>query len=179
MLQGSFDHGVAGRPGGDVQSFKDGHAAGYQRAKSPGKPGDGDLSHQHAQYRKFQDNGIEHKAALRGAIPDLQAENASAESHENEKTKNTADEITHGNDNFGGQGEIHTQTGKQRGENRHDFPQQQRNNTAGHGQDAYRINEGGLDGALQLDVLFDVSREPLQNGIQNTAGFAGLDHVYV
>jgi len=52
-------------------------------------------------------------------------------------------------------------------------------NAAGNGQDANGIDEGGFDGTLQLDVLFDVGRETLQDGVQNTAGLARLHHVYV
>src|SRR6266516_1708669 len=44
---------------------------------------------------------------------------------------------------------------------------------------AHWIDESGLDGALQFDVLFDVRRKALQNGIQNTARLTGLDHVDV
>ena len=42
-----------------------------------------------------------------------------------------------------------------------------------------RIHQRGFHGALQLDVLFDVGREALQNGVENTAGLAGFHHVHV
>ena len=43
--------------------------------------------------------------------------------------------------------------------------------------DGDRIDHRRLDLALQLDGLFDVDREALQNGVENTARLAGRDHV--
>src|SRR5258708_9335651 len=179
LLQSPFDDRVAGSPGSNIQAFKDRHAAGDQRAEGSRKPRHGNLSHQEAKNGKFQDDGIEHKAPLRSAVPDLHSKNSGTESDQDEQTKNTADEIAQSNDDFRGKRKIYAKAGKQSGENRHDFPEQQGDNAARDGQDAYRVDQGGLDGALQLYVLFDVGREALQNGVQNTAGLARLDHVDV
>ena len=46
-------------------------------------------------------------------------------------------------------------------------------------QNADRIDQRGLHGALQLDVLFDVGRKALQNGVENTARLARFHHVDV
>ena len=40
-----------------------------------------------------------------------------------------------------------------------------------------RVNQCRLNGGAQLDRLFDVDGQALQNDVENTAGFAGLDHV--
>src|SRR6267378_216500 len=109
----------------------------------------------------------------------LEIKDGAPEGHEHEQAENAADKITESDDDFRGQREIHAKARKQRGENRHDLPEQQGDHAAGDGQDAHRIDKGGLDGALQLDVLFDVGRETLQNGVQNTAGLARFDHVYI
>ena len=61
----------------------------------------------------------------------------------------------------------------------HDLPQQENDDAAGDAHNGDRINQGGLHGALQLDVLFDVAGEALENGVENTARFAGFDHVVV
>ena len=48
-----------------------------------------------------------------------------------------------------------------------------------HHQDGDRIDQRRLHGALQLDVLFDVGRQALQNGVENTARLAGFHQVDV
>src|SRR6267154_181090 len=50
---------------------------------------------------------------------------------------------------------------------------------AGNADDADGVHHRRLDGALQLDVLFEVSRQPLQNGVENTARLARFHHVGV
>ena len=44
--------------------------------------------------------------------------------------------------------------------------------------DSDRVNQCRLDRLAQLDSLFNVGGQSLQNGVQDTAGFAGLDHVH-
>ena len=113
------------------------------------------------------------------AIPHLQAKECAHNGHKEEKTKNAADEIAHGYDDFRRQRQIHAEASKQSCENRHHFPEQQCDDAGSDRYHAHRIDESRLDGALQFDVLFDVRRKTLQNGIQNTAGLTGLDHVDV
>ena len=67
---------------------------------------------------------------------------------------------------------------EQRHENRNDLPQQQRDHASRDAdQDRDRIDHRGLHRALQLDVLFNVGGEALQNGVENTARFSRFHHV--
>ena len=43
--------------------------------------------------------------------------------------------------------------------------------------DRDRVDHGALDLGLQLDVLLDVGREALEDGVEDTARLAGRDHV--
>src|SRR5882724_126815 len=179
LLQRPLDDRVSSGPRGDVESFQDGYAAGDQRSERSSKPGHGDLSHQDAKDGKFEHDGVNNEAALLRAIPDFQSKEGGPESHEDQKAKNTTDEIAHPDDDFRGQRKINAKSREQRGENRHHFPEQQGDDTAGHGQNADRIYKCRFDDSLQLDVLFDVGRKALQNGVENTPRFARFDHVHV
>ena len=87
--------------------------------------------------------------------------------------------MAHGDDDSRGKRKVHAEACKQRGENRNDFPEQQGDNAPSDGQDADRVDHGRFHRSLQLDVLFDVGRKPLEDGIENTARLARLDHVHV
>ena len=47
----------------------------------------------------------------------------------------------------------------------------------GEGDDGHRVDQRRLDGRAQLDRLFHVDRQALQDEVENTAGLARLDHV--
>jgi hypothetical protein len=53
-----------------------------------------------------------------------------------------------------------------------DLPQNRADDQRGDDDDRDRIDHRGLHFALQLDVLFDVDREALENGVEDTARFA-------
>src|SRR5260370_40438191 len=134
LLQAALDDGLPASLGGHVQTLKDVHAAGDQRTEGSGKSGHGDFSHQQAQNRELQDDGIEDKAALRSSVPDLQSQDNTGKSDQDKQTKNTADEIAHGDDDFCGQGQVHAKAREQGGENRNDLPEQQGDNARGNAQ---------------------------------------------
>ena len=66
-----------------------------------------------------------------------------------------------------------------RRERRDDLPQDDADDDARNHDDRDRVNHRGLDLALQLDGFFDVDRKALQNRVENTARFAGGNHVRV
>ena len=78
-----------------------------------------------------------------------------------------------------GKRQVDAQAVEQRDENRHHLPQQKDDDADGDGDDRDRIDHRRLHGALQFDVLFDVAREALQNGVENTARLARFHHVVV
>src|ERR1700691_2497367 len=176
---GALDDRVTGGARGDVQTFQDGHAAGDQSAERPGEAGDGDLSHERTDQRNFQNDRVNRHAALRRAIPGLQGEHATRNEQGDDETVDAADEIAEHDDDARRQRQVHAPTVEELGKNRHDLPQQQDDDAAGNAHDGGRINHGGLHGALELDVLFNVAGEALENGVQNTARLAGFDHVVV
>ena len=57
------------------------------------------------------------------------------------------------------------------------FHRMMKTTIAGDRDDGDRVDQGGLDLALQLDGLLDVGREALQDGVEDTARLAGGDHV--
>ncbi len=54
LHQRFFQHLVAGGPGGDAQTFENGHARGDQGAEGTGEAGHGDLTQQQAEDRQLQ-----------------------------------------------------------------------------------------------------------------------------
>ena len=107
------------------------------------------------------------------------ADNDAHARHHDQKSENAADEVAQPDDDFRRQRQVHAQAREQRRENRHDLPEQQCDDAAAIGHDTDRVDQGGLHGALQLDVLFNVGRQALQNGVENTAGLARFHHVDV
>jgi hypothetical protein len=77
------------------------------------------------------------------------------------------------------QREIDVQTVEQGDENRDDLPKQQDDHRRRNAEYGNGINHGRLHGPFQLDVLFDVARQALENGIENTARLAGFHHVVI
>src|SRR5580658_10799244 len=176
---GALDDSVAGSARGDVQALQDGHAAGDQGAEGAGKARDGDLSHQWADQRNLKNHGVNRHATLRRAVPGFHGDHASDAEHGDDEAVDAADKFAHLNDDARGQRQVHAQAVEELSENRDDFPQQQDDDAAGDAEDGDRIDHRGLHGALQLDVLFDVAGEPLQNGVENTARLSGFHHVVV
>ena len=64
-------------------------------------------------------------------------------------------------------------------EDRDDLPQDDVDDDDGDRHNRQRIDHRGVDLRLQFDVLFNVGRQTLENGVENTAGLAGGDHVDV
>src|SRR5580692_9207298 len=179
LSDGALDDGVTRGARGDVQTFENGHTAGDQGAKGSGKARDGDLSHQRTDQRNLQNHGVNRHAALRRAVPGFQGEYGTDEERGDDQTVDAADEIAQHDHDARGQRQVDTQAVEELGENRNDLPQQQNDDAAGNAQDGGRVDHGGLHGALELDVLFDVAGEALENRVQNTARLAGFDHVVV
>src|SRR5271156_5363085 len=176
---GALDDGVAGSARGDVQTLEDGHAAGDQGAEGAREARDGDLSHQRADQRNLQDDGVNHHATLGCAVPGFQGENGAGKERGDEQAVDAADKVGHPDNDAGGQRQVHAQAVEELGEDRDDFPQQQDDHAAGDAHDRDRIDHRGLHGAFELDVFFDVAGEALQNGVENTARLSGFHHVVV
>src|SRR5581483_6110763 len=79
--------------------------------------------------------------------------------------------------NTGGKRERDAETGKEIGENRDDPLEQGTDDQNGHANDSDRIDQGRLHGSPQADSFFYVNCQALQDDVENTAGFAGFDHV--
>ncbi len=88
-----------------------------------------------------------------------------------------ADEPAQSDHNARGQRQGHAQTGEQVGEDRHHPLEQCADDQEGQGDHRHRVDQGRLHRRAQLDGLFDVDRQALQDDVENTAGFTGFDHV--
>src|SRR5579862_8355794 len=163
LVQCLLHHRIARGSGRNVQSFQNGDAARNQRAQRPRKPRHGDLAHQNTEHRQLQNHRVHGQLAARGPIPRLQREDDAHKTRQKQQSKPAADQIAHADHDSRRQRQRYAQPCEQRRENRHYFPQQQDNDRARDAQYADRINQGGLHRALQLHVLFNVARQPLQN----------------
>ena len=77
----------------------------------------------------------------------------------------------------GGKRQGNAQAGKQVGEDGHHPLQQGADDQARQADDGDGINQRRLHRSFQAYCFLHVDRQALQNDVQNTAGFAGLDHV--
>ena len=75
------------------------------------------------------------------------------------------------------QRQLGAKAGEQTGKGRDDLPQNDAHHEDRNDDDRDRVNHGGLDLTLQLDGLFDVGRQALENRVENTAGLARRNHV--
>src|ERR1700682_87424 len=162
---------------GDVQAFEDGYAAGDERTEGTCEARHGNFSEQHTNQRRLQKGGVDYVASLGRSVPNFDPKNRSHECDQEGKAEITPDEVAHADDYSGRQRQRHAQACEQRCKDGHDFPEQQDDDARGDGQNTHWVNQRGFYGALQLDVFFDVLRKALQNGIENTARFAGFHHV--
>ena len=122
---------------------------------------------------------VQHHAPLGRAVPDLQSDARCDEENEQHASVNAANEIAQGDHDTRRERQLHFEPVEQSHENRHHLPEQQGDNHGRDEQHGHRIDQRGLHGALQFDVFLDVGREPLENGVENTARLARLDHVVV
>src|ERR1700682_637222 len=162
---------------GDVQAFEDGYAAGDERTEGTCEARHGNFSEQHTNQRRLQKGGVDYVASLGRSVPNFDPKNRSHECDQEGKAAITPDEGATADAYSGRQGQRHAQACEQRCKDGHDFPEQQDDDARGDGQNTHWVNQRGFYGALQLDVFFDVLRKALQNGIENTARFAGFHHV--
>src|SRR5581483_5817432 len=88
-----------------------------------------------------------------------------------------ADDVADADDDARGQRQVSTKADEEVGEDRHDLPHQEADDEDGDADDGDRVDQGRTDGSLELDVLFDIGCKALQDGVENTAGFARVDHV--
>jgi hypothetical protein len=75
------------------------------------------------------------------------------------------------------QRQLGVEAGEHRRKRRNDLPENHADHDAGNHDDGDRVDHRRLDLPLQLDVLLDVDRQPLQNRVENTARLARRNHV--
>ena len=86
-------------------------------------------------------------------------------------------ETAEADDDAGRQRQRNSQSDKEVGEDRHHPLEQRAHDQHREGDDGHRVDQRRLDGRAQLDRLFHVDRQALQDEVENTAGLARLDHV--
>src|SRR4051812_42294953 len=80
-------------------------------------------------------------------------------------------------DDAGGQGEINPKSGEQVGEDGYNPFQQRTHNDHRDTNDRYRVDQRRFHRRLQLHGFFNILREALQDGVENTASLTSFDHV--
>src|SRR5271157_2379308 len=176
LHQRFFEHGVARGAGGDGQAFENRNARGDERAQGAGETGDCDLAQQHTEDGQFEQHGVEVIAPTRVLANLLDPEDEADGAHDKEPPEMTH-EGAEADDEAGPQRERNSQSDKKVGEDRHHPLEQRAHDQAGEGDDGYRVDQRRLDGGAQLDCLFHVDRQALEDDVENTAGLARLDHV--
>src|SRR5208282_3022034 len=171
-----FQHSVARRAGGDGQAFEDRNAGGNERTQGSRETGNRDLAQQQSEDRQLEQHGIKVILAARMLANLLDTEDQ-ADATQNEEPPEIAHKVTETDDDASGQRKIDSKPHKEVGEDRY-HPLKQR----GHDQhcerdDRHGIDQRRFDGRAQLDRLFHVDGQALQDDVENTAGLAGLDHV--
>ena len=87
------------------------------------------------------------------------------------------DEVAEADDDSGRQRKRNSQSDKHVGEDRHHPLEQRAHDQPGQGDDGHRVDQRRLDGRAQLDRLFHVNGQALEDDVENTAGLASFDHV--
>lgn len=87
--------------------------------------------------------------------------------------------LAHGDHREGGAGQVGAKIGKHLLERRHHKNHDHRCHDESHDQHRDGVHQGGLDLGLHGLGFFHVNRQPVQQLVQDTCGFAGLDQVAV
>src|SRR5262249_13252520 len=139
------------------------------------------LSHDDADNRQFQNQPVNDMLPVVGLIIGFQAEGDSASENGNQPPV-ARHKAGNRHYHFGQPRQSFTrseQAFKDVFECRNDDNHNHRNHDDGDDDDGNRIDQGAFHVALQFDHLFQVGRQALQNDVENTAGFAGGDHVAI
>ena len=124
----------------------------------------------------LEQHGVEEIAPARMLANLLDAEDRADGAHDKEPPE-VANESAEADDDAGRQRKRDSQADEQVGENRHHPLEQRGHDQHREGDNGDRVDQSRLDGRAQLDRLFHVDRQALENDVENTAGFARLDHV--
>src|SRR4029077_5726614 len=178
-LDGALDHGVAGGTRGNVQTLENGDAAGDQRSQGAREAGDGDLPEKEADDGHFEQETINREPPLRSPIKQLQSYAHADKKNQTETAVDAAHEPAEADDDARRQGQLGSQSVEKGNEDGDDLPKKQGDDRASNAQEGDRINQRGIHRPLQLDVLLDVGREALENGVEDTARLSVLHHVVV
>src|SRR3984893_17272454 len=176
LHQRFFKHGIARGSGSDGQAYENRNARGNERAQGSGETGDCDLAQQHADDGQLEQHGVEVIAATRMLANLLDAEEDANAAHDKEPPEMTH-EGAKADDDAGRQRKRNSQSDKKIGEDRHHPLEQRGHDHHSKGNDGDRVDQRRLDGRAQLDRLFHVDGQALENDVENTAGLARLDHV--
>ena len=119
---------------------------------------------------------VEVVAAL-GIFANLLDAKNQADNADDEKPPELPDKRAQSHDDAGGQRQGDAKSDEQVGEDRNNPLQQGAHDQERQTDHRNRIDQGGFHRGPQLDRFFDVDGQALQNDVENTAGFAGLNHV--
>src|SRR5258708_23506583 len=97
LQQRFFHDSISCRLGGDVQAFKNGDAAGDERAKRTREAGYRNFPEQKPDQRGLQKSCVYNVASLGRSIPHLNRKDGSHRSHKKGQSEITSDEATHAN----------------------------------------------------------------------------------
>src|SRR5579871_6155267 len=110
-------------------------------------------------------------------LADLFDSEEQADAADQEDPPEGLDESAKSHDDSRREWQVHTESSEQVGKNRNDPFEQRANDEDGDADHGHRVDQRRLHGGPQADRLFHVRGETLQDDVENTAGFTGLDHV--
>src|SRR5262249_43535876 len=127
---------------------------------------------QDAENRHLQDDRIDGPSAVRCSVVLLEPVSRSANGHDDDGAE-ANEAIAEGDDDSSWKRQLRAETCEQVCERRNDLPENDTDDQGRNHDDRDRIDHGGFDLPLQLDGLFDVGREALENRVENTVKLKG------
>ena len=131
-----------------------------------------------AEGRKLEHELVELVASAFGLVVLSNTEDRAGD-HQEDQPPEVADEVREVDDHLGQEGQARAETFEEGREDRDDLPENDVHDDDRDDHDGDRVDERRSNLALELDVLLDVGGEPLQDGVEDTAGLARRDHVDV
>src|SRR5262245_50241874 len=116
----------------------------------------------------MQQGSVDCVPAFGSSIVGLESESEKSDS-DRQQYAVAADELARPDNNTSGQRQVHVHTFEEFRESGHHLPEDERDDSACDDDNSYRVNHSRLYGAFQLYGLFDINRQPLENGVEDTA----------
>ncbi|MCY1230600.1 hypothetical protein D9M72_430180 [compost metagenome] len=170
---------VAGRAGHGLHRLHQRRAGGEHGGQRAGPARDHGLAEQAAEDRQLQQRAVGEALHLLRFLQRAQVEGDAGHRHPDHQVPVLDKEVGDGDHQQRRRRQVGAEAGEHALERRDHEQHQDHGHGKGHRQHRDRVDHRRLDLAFQRDGLFHVERQALQQRIQDTALFAGIDQVAV